>query len=290
MQLTYSMDPNIAREGMIADSRLLKHITGKLAVGGIKAGLGCFRVPGYGQSGTRRLDPGQIYQNPGQATAVDVDAILAGGASSASIQTLTAASFNGVIGSAVMYPGRKITLVLSSHANWDLTNATLTGKNQYGVTVSETLAIPDAGNATVTSTNYYTQVTSLVIPAQSGVSGTFTVGVTVLDSAVTLADFVGVAVLDLSIPGVVIPSQDATYEYQDKNTVSVMRKGAIWVYSENAVSEGDPVYVRTASGSGGTQLGAFRGTDDDTSTAVALTGAIWGRDSGVAALNILELY
>lgn len=68
---------------------------------------------------------------------------------------------------------------------------------------------------------------------------------------------------------------DGTFErtsYLDKETVSVVRSGYIWVYSEQAVNAGDPVYYRHTAGAGGTVLGRFR-KDDDTSTANLIDGA-----------------
>jgi hypothetical protein len=111
------------------------------------------------------------------AALADVDAILSGGASSASSQTLSGASLNGATGYRTMATARHITLVLSSHVDWDATTATLTGKDIDGNTITESLTIPNGGAVTVTSVKRYRSVTSLVIPVQSGAGGTFTVGV-----------------------------------------------------------------------------------------------------------------
>lgn len=114
----------------------------------------------------------------------DVDAIVATLASTTVIQTLAGASLDGVVGYRSMAVPRKITLVLSSHADWDATTATLTGVDVDGNVQSESLTIPNGGNVTVTSTKFYKAVTSLVIPAQSGTGGTATVGT----AAVVTAD------------------------------------------------------------------------------------------------------
>jgi hypothetical protein len=45
-----------------------------------------------------------------------------------------------------------INFTFSNHANWDATTATLTGLGPAGEAQSESIAIPDGGNATVTST------------------------------------------------------------------------------------------------------------------------------------------
>lgn len=112
------------------------------------------------------------------AALADVDAILAtGGASSASPQTLSGASLDGVLGYRALSPSRRLTLVLSNHADWDATTATITGKDANGDTITEDLTIPNGGNATLTTTKLFARVTSVTIPAQSGTGGTFTVGV-----------------------------------------------------------------------------------------------------------------
>lgn len=129
----------------------------------------------------------------------DVDAIIATGASSGSLQTLSGASLDGVLGYRPLSPSRRLHLVLSSHADWDETTATVTGKDAGGNTITETFAIPNGGNGTVTGTKLFARVTSIAIPAQSGTGGTFTLGtrapMTATDDAthVTLAGVAGYA-------------------------------------------------------------------------------------------------
>lgn len=109
------------------------------------------------------------------ASGDDADAILSGGASSGSVQTIT--TFNGVVGAGLMNPPRALQLVLSSHADWDATTAVVTGTDGAGNAVSENFAIPNNGNTTVVGTTRFRSITQVVIPAQSGVGGTFTLGV-----------------------------------------------------------------------------------------------------------------
>jgi hypothetical protein len=106
----------------------------------------------------------------------DVDAIITTGGSTAGIQTLTGASLNGVVGAAVMNPERALAFVFSSHADWDATTAVVTGTNRLGDTITENFSIPNGGNATVSGTTLFKTVTSVVIPAQTGTGGTFTLG------------------------------------------------------------------------------------------------------------------
>ncbi len=53
------------------------------------------------------------------------------------------------------------------------------------------------------------------------------------------------------------------------DSINVMREGNVYVATEDACVPGDQVFVRYASGAGGTQLGACR-TDDPGSEAVAV--------------------
>jgi hypothetical protein len=289
MQTSVSTSKAYGRAGLKYDNSSFEKIVSKICEGSVKAGVGVFRVPTYGQSGTTMPDPGSVYQGPSPASAADVDAIIATGASTAGVQTISGTGLDGAVGDDVMYPARKLTLVLSNHADWDATTAVWTGKDAYGQTLTENVSIPNGGNATVTTTGVFSQVTSLYIPTQAGTGGTFTAGVSILDSSVTLADFEGIALYDHSMVPNVVPSQDQTAEYHDADTVSVMRKGAIWVETEDACSAGGDVYVRVAASGANTQLGAFR-SDADSANAVAVTGARWGKDSSAAGLNVVELY
>lgn len=72
-------------------------------------------------------------------------------------------------------------------------------------------------------------------------------------------------------------------QYAAKDCVSVLRKGRAWVVVEEAVLVNDAVFVRYASGSGGTALGSFR-KSADTATAGALTGAKYVTAAGIGGL------
>jgi len=291
MQTSYSLNPDVAKAGMIADSRILKHIRSRICEGTVIAGYGVFRAPTTGDSFSNYGgDPGSVYQNPSPAAAASVNAILAtGGVSTAGTQAISGTSLNGAVGSAKMYPPRLFTVTFNSHADWDATNLVVTGELD-GVTVTDTLAIPNNGNATVTGVQYFDKITSWTIPAQSGTNGTYTAGVAILDASVTLADFSGFAVFDPALVPNTIPSQDQTAEYHDKDIASIMFKGAIWCVCENAFTQGGDVYVRVGSGSGGSTFGQVRATDTDSSTAIAITGARFGNTGSAGGLAKIELY
>lgn len=63
-----------------------------------------------------------------------------------------------------------------------------------------------------------------------------------------------------------------TAAIQAGDTMNVLEEGAIWVSCEEALAVGADVYVRYASGAGGSVLGLVR-SDGDTSSARRATGA-----------------
>lgn len=281
MQTSYSLTPNQLMAGL-CDSGNFERKNSKVLSGKARAGLACFRIPTLGNAGSTSFDPGQVWQQPNVAAAANTTAILAsGGASSASNQLIDTEA-NGTYAATEFQPARNVTLILSSHADWDATNATLTYIDQGGNTVTETLAIPNGGNATVTSTGFVRQFVSLAIPAQSGTGGTFTIGIAAIDSSVTLADFEGVVMYKpYAIPAV----GDTTNEFQDREVVTVVRKGVITVVLESGTTaaEGGDVYV----GTGASNLGLFR---HDNTSAIAVTGARFGRVDLTNLLAKIELF
>lgn len=285
MQTNYSLDPAIAKEGMIADSRSLRHIVSRLCEGIVKAGLAVFRVPVYGSPFSGKGgDPGQVYQTPSPALAVDVDAIATSYTTSAAIQVLSGTALNGVVGDDAMRPGRLITGTLSSHADWNVGTMVVAGELD-GVAKSESVAIPDAGNTTISTVGAFDKVTSITISAMGGTGGTATFGIAVLDGSVTEADFEGFAIYDNTIPANVVPSQDQTAEYHDAGTINVMQSGAFWAVAEvpaSALYKG-AVYVRISGG----QMGAVR-HDADGGAAIAVTGWRFACDARTDGLVKVE--
>jgi hypothetical protein len=293
-QTSYSQRPSEALPGQLAEAFSPGRRTAKVARGRIKAGYGLFMVQGAGANGTNMLDAGEAFHISDPGTGADVDAIKASAASSASILTLdTAAELDGVVGLSEMQPPRKVTLITSSHADWDAGTAVVTGYNDVGQLVSENLSMANAGAETLTTTNYFRQVTKVVIPAQSGTGGTFTIGIAAL-AALVLIDFLGIAIRKpikttvasaglYGYPG--LTSSLVTCDYVDAETISVMTSGGIYVYTEEAVVERDPVYVRVAAGAGGSTLGAFR-NDADTASAVLLPDARFTRSAAAGCARL----
>lgn len=198
---------------------------------------------------------------PPAAVVADVDAIKTNIASSLALQSLATGDFNGVIGAGRISPPAKIQLVLNNNANWDATVATLSGLDENGIPVSESLTIPDTGNTTLTSTRFYSRVTGLAIPAQSGVGGSATLGTS---ASVTLdgGDVLGVSLREHHARAV--PSETDNELWDDGAEMPVLRHGRVYVKMENAFRAGECPLVRTTAGVG-EQRGAFRGTGDSDS-------------------------
>jgi uncharacterized protein DUF3383 len=100
----------------------------------------------------------------------DVDAVATAAVfiGTASPVTILGAAFDGLVGDSKIYPPRIVEVVFASDADWDATTLTVTGLDEDGVAQTESIAVPNGGNATVLGTKLWTQVTRLDIPAQSG--------------------------------------------------------------------------------------------------------------------------
>lgn len=210
-------------------------------------------------------------------SATDVDAIIATGGSTAGVQTLTTTSLDGVVGDDAMRVARNLTFTFSAHADWDATTATVVGKDVHGEYLSETFAIPNGGNATVTGNALFSQVDSVSIPAQSGTGGTFTMGVGAK-----------LGPLDFAAAGVVaLENTRATAAYASTEMAPIVRKGRVRVTSEEAVVEGGPVFVRLVV-SGDEVYGVFRATPDSTDCA-RLLSAKWAETTSTAGAPLLDI-
>jgi hypothetical protein len=72
--------------------------------------------------------------------------------------------------------------------------------------------------------------------------------------------------------------------YADNEPVDILVQGEVWCAFENAITAQQDVFVRYASGGGGTQLGALR-TNADTSTAASVTG-VRTNSAGTALVKV----
>lgn len=113
------------------------------------------------------------------ATA-DTDAIKTSIATAASIETYVTVALNGVIGAGVISPPRNITVTSTSHADVDAVAVVVTGEDIYGNVISDTITLTNGGGATDAGDVPFAKVTSIVVPAQSGVGGALQFGTGVI--------------------------------------------------------------------------------------------------------------
>lgn len=267
-QTTYNTNYALGREGQIADTTN-RQVDSFLAEGAIKYGL-------VVQQGTA---DDQVKAMA--ALAADPDAIVATLASSASPQTISGAGLDGAVGGNLISPAQSVTITLSNHADWDATTAVVYGLDADGNPISENLAIPNGGNATVTGLLSFSRVTSVYIPAQSGTGGTATVGTGATAVVLTRDKYLGVAVYDpMTEPYL------STSEVEDDEQLGVMVKGRVCVVTEAIVTKGAPCYVRTTE-SGGDVRGQVRGSP--ASGFALLQGAKFVTSAAADAIAVLEL-
>lgn len=265
VQTTVVAVPQTAVAGQIDTSYEPLSVPSRVAAAALTAGLlACFTS---GASTVRHLAP----------DAADVDAIIATGGSTGGVQSLSGGSLDGATGGAVMRQARNLTFTFSNHADWDATTITVVGKGVDGEYLTETFAVPNGGNATVTGNALFTQVDSVSIPAQSGTGGTFTMG-----TGSKLGP------IDACAAGVVpFETSRSSASFASGEVAPVVRTGRVWVTAEEAVAEGHPVFVRMVAG-GGESVGAFRDTPDSTDCAL-LRNARWASTTTGSGLALLEL-
>ena len=247
-QTSYSNAPALARAGMPADG-FECDILSKVAAGSVRLShAAAFTAP----SG---INPGTVLEVP--APAVDTDSIIASGVTStAGIQNLTTASFNGTGaggGGAEMVPARKIAAVFNNHADWDATTMTIYGFDADGLACQATITIPNGGNATVAQNEevYFSRVTKVNIPAQTGTNGTLLLGVVADDAQYQKGTLV-------------FPLYDASREpynssdqYVDEEPVPCLSRGRFWA-TVVAGTAGQQLYMRIVE-SGANYRGQLRG-------------------------------
>lgn len=289
LQSSYTQQQFTSLPGQYATAYEPRRVSARFTRGLIRAGLMAFKVPGYGDAGVgNKVNPGEAFQIPSPGVGVSANGIGTGVTSAAGTKTIGSGVTAGASALITLQPARKLTVTFDSNANWTTsTNAVITYVNHSGQTVSENLAI--AASTTATTTGYAKYFVSLVIPTQGGTAGTATIGYGAMPS-LSLADAVGVAVRQ-PMKSMVNPSNlyigptsdgitnaNTLAHYVDGDTVTLLVEGSIWCFSEADMADRSDVYVRIASGSGGSLLGAFR-ADSDSGTAVQVTGAKVKRDT-----------
>lgn len=89
------------------------------------------------------------------------------------------------------------------------------------------------------------------------------------EDGIKLPDGSGVQIEGVAVRDV---SRETDGYYAAKSAVAIMKRGRIWVVCEVDVTPDDPVYIRYATGGGGSQKGIFRNSAD-TATALQLVQA-----------------
>lgn len=250
VQTSYSLKAPTARKGQFADNGAdvggrdveACHASGTPAVGNLVL-----------LAGPTAGDGAKATAAPLSALTVSATAILASTASSASAASITSAS-SPALATTHLNPARRITAVLSSHANWDATAMRIYGEDVMGNPIKESLLVPDAGGVTLTTHQFFSRVTKVELDAQSGTGGTFTMGYTA-DEGVYHPKSVGIAVRDTAREPL-----DSSDQFADKDKVDVLKEGRLFVAVEDTVSEkGAPAYLRVVT-SGANVMGQWRST------------------------------
>ncbi len=272
MQTIFAENPTVAYPGMDADSGLKDDRTVIVdETIGIEPGLAVMR----GTSGDRtaRLPP---------AFAADDDAIIPAHATAAAdltLDTSAAGELDGTIGIGRIFPPSRLELVVSAHANVDLTNWPLVFEDEHGVRKTYYFPVPDGGGVTLRTPDFVSRVISLFQPTQSGIGGSFKLGTTT-DRAIGLRDLQGICVRTHKTRQDMSASNNEVYE--DESEALARRFGRIYAAIENAFSAGDALFVRCTA-AGAEKRGAFRVGDSDGGDCALVTVGMRLRNSGGAA-------
>jgi hypothetical protein len=267
---TYNQAPAKGFAGQIANPAERYRVLSGLALDALVAGLPCLRDLTNGTT--------QGIQALPEPDAADADGIVTSIATAATATSITTTGLNGAVGQEELYPPRPITITATSHADFDLTTWFVRGKDENGLPQEEAFVMPNGGNTTLTGKKFFSYVTEVYVPAQSGTSGAYTVGFAA-----------GLGPLDAHLGGVVL--YDATKPpgtYAEDDQVPVLDDGAIYVYSETAVDVNKPVFVRMVVTTGETR-GHFRATADanDLSQIVRARWIEKTTGAGLAGLRLL---
>jgi hypothetical protein len=256
---------------MLADGAIMQDVISTVAEGAVA--LGCAVLKG--------TSPRQ--GKPVSAVTASTTSILdgtPGGATAATAQTVSGAAFDGTIGQGRIIPAQQITLTANSHANWDATVITFYGEDCDGREISEDVLMPDAGNVTIETKQAFGRLVSVYIPAQGGTAGTFTIGTKPAFAEFSRRDLLGASIWQSAHEPYTSDS------YSDKDEMPVLRKGRMYVVVEDAVANGDNVYVRIVT-SGGDVPGQFGG---ERSASFALVrGAFYRSTAAIDGVAVVEL-
>lgn len=272
MQSSFATSLTAGRAGLVVDTGD-KDIVSRIAEDAVRNGL----LAAFGTSGASGLSPGEVKLLP-EMTA-DANDLLAATATAAAQLVVTSASSPALVVTR-MTPARRVSAVLNSHADWNLTFLRLYGEDVDGNPIEDTIVVPDAGNTTIVSNAYFSRLTKVVLDAQGGTNGSFTLGWAAADAQWCRRDSGVICYNPAHGP---YTSDDG---YTALDAVGVMRKGRIWVPVEGAVADGDPAHVRVVTAA--TDIRGQWAAGPATNFAL-YPGAFFRSATSGAGLAILEL-
>lgn len=272
--------PAVAREGQIISSDAL--IETGIAETSVRAGLL-----------VTRGSTGQYVGHPAAIAAADPDGLItvAVGASAAVPFTYnTIAEFDGATGQTRINPARPVTWSPDASADWNTVTGgcevDIYGEDADGQPIHDHLFRPNgAGAATYTTAMCFSLVYRIDQQACVGAGGTCTFGISADRAEYGRLDDVGVACYDRGTP----PATTVGYDFEAHQVVPVLRQGLIAATTEDNVTPGEPVYVRTVV-AGADLRGQFTGIlqSDDANFARVL-GWEWTTTTAADAVGIIRV-
>lgn len=226
-----------------------------LAENVIRAGCGLIR-------GTA----GQQVDHPGVLAVADVDALATAAVAISNVAGLTLntiAQFDGVgVGGAMtrISPARQITITYDAGVGWDTVTGErvdeVFGHDADGNPISEQIVKPNgSGAGTYTTRQFFSFCNVIDMQASLGAGDTATIGVG-LQVEYGKLDLLGISVYDR----MAIPSATTNYDFDADRTVPYLAgNGVIGALPEDAVTDGEPVYMRIVAGAGALIRGRFTG-------------------------------
>jgi hypothetical protein len=268
----YPTAPVAVREGTVVDAAQ-GSIISRVAEAILRAGCGAVRGTTW---------PPQV-NHPTALAAADPDALVTAAVAISNVAGLDIAAiaqFDGVgLGGAMtrIVPARTITITYDAAVDWNTVDGQrvdeIFGLDANGDPIHEQLVRANgAGAVTLTTQQCFSGVPRIQMQASLGGAGTATIGIGTKVEYGKL-DFEGVVCYDRTIP----PPATANYDIDATLPCSLLQgPGEIGAIPEDAVTVGEPVYMRVVAGGGAAIRGRFTGQlqADDANWARVL-GLMW---------------
>ena len=238
----------IAREGMVAEEPNPSDVHSFYSQGQIRVGL-------LVELGSDE-DEDETVRAVQALPVADPNGIVATALASAATATLyDESNFDGVNTTERIHPPQRLSITLNASADWPDAAMSVRYENPAGYELVEDLLIPAGGNVVLYTHGICSVPKSVWFPICGGVGGEALVGWEPTVYGVDRRGFPGIAIYDRMRE----PSATTTVTVDDEETISVLKRGKIWVTVEADVKRGFPVYVRMVEVA--TDLrGQFRGS------------------------------